>query len=466
VYEAYHEIFKGPCYQKTVPLAGMPDAMMLTEPQLLASLEHDHIVRIREAQFDPVDPTMVTYVMPNYEGGSVEKHLFSGGTFTIGQALGVAGHLLDALSYFHVDVGFVHRDVKPGNALLDAAQRTGYLSDFGSAARLTTSGTVRLAGFTLPYVDPAAFVGGGMTVASDVFGVGMTLFEMLSGTLLLRFNAAKATARLAKGQRAYPDSAFVYAPHVPQTVRRLVNKSIAADATRRFSTAAEMATAVAKAGRSVIDWARISGSGLNGEWHGTWPPSKPLAKRRRYRVESSVLTTGRNAGERRLEAYCDTGMGWRRFGGLVEVVDAADASTVSKFLQSRRCGSPQQSRSINSGRTLGLHGHHLPAGRYGPLGGNNEAPGSFETWFDPAQPHGFDHGISQLRDADAGVIDQARAISPRQSLIGRRPDQRHVQWPGHIQVVCAASITSCHHREEIRQTINKHLFISWETIGG
>jgi eukaryotic-like serine/threonine-protein kinase len=150
----------------------------------------------------------------------------------------------------------------------------------------------------LPYVDPVAMSSGVMTVGSDVFGAGMTLFEMLSGSLVPRLDPAKASARLAKGQRAYPDGAFAYAPHVPSTVRRLVNKAIAPDLSKRFGTVAEMASAVAKAGRSVIDWSRLAGSGLDGEWRGTWPPTKALTKRRVYRVTSAAATTGRRAGTR------------------------------------------------------------------------------------------------------------------------------------------------------------------------
>ncbi len=333
VHLAYHQVFGGRCVQKTVPLMGMPDAMMLTEPQLIERLEHPHIVKIREAQFDPHDPQAVTYVMPYYAGGSVEQQLLAGGGFSVGQALDLASHLLDAVAYLHVEVGFVHRDVKPGNLLLDAARRVGYLSDFGSAARILAGGTVRLAGFTLPYLDPAAMRCGGLTVASDVYSAGMTLFEMLSGSLVPRLDPAKASARLAQGKRAYPDSHFTHSPHVPAPVRRLVNKAIVADPTRRFASAADMATAVARARRIVIDWTRIGGSGLDGEWQGTWPPSRPPAQRRTYRVVSAVVQRGQRAGQRHLEASyrVGTGTGWRRFGGLVADVGVADHAAVSKF---------------------------------------------------------------------------------------------------------------------------------------
>lgn len=331
VYLADHQVFGGPCVQKTVPLMGMPDAMMLTEPQIIEQLDHPHIVRIREAQFDPHVPNAITYVMPRYAGGSVQGRLDTGATFSISQALVLAEHLLDALAYLHVEIGFVHRDVKPGNLLLDATISEGFLSDFGSAAKIGPGGTVNLAGCTLPYIDPAAAISGMMTVGSDVYGAGLTLFEMLSGTLLPRLDPAKASIRLGQGKRAYANGALAYAPHVPAAVRRVVNKAIAIEPATRFQSAADMATAVVRAGRSVIDWDRVAGSRLDGEWQGTWPPNKPSAKRRLYRVQSTVLTTGRRAGVRRLEASYETGSGWRRFGGLVDDVAAPDHRAVSRF---------------------------------------------------------------------------------------------------------------------------------------
>ena len=331
VYLAYHEVFRGPCIQKTVNLAGLPGSMLLSEPQLLERLSHDHIVTIREAQFDPADPSLVTFVMPFYEGGSALKHLLAGERFSVGQSVALCDDLLDALAYLHTEVGFVHRDVKLDNLLLDAPQRTGYLSDFGSATRLDANGRAPVAGFTLPYLDPASIPNGATTVQSDVYSAGLTLFELLSGTLLPRFDPAKATVRLPQGKRAYPDSVLIHAVHVPDPVRRVVNKAIHVDPTHRYQSASDFASALARAGRRAIDWTHTAGDGLDGEWLGTWPPNKPPARRRTYRVQSSVVARGVNAGLRRLEASYETDRGWRRFGGLVQDVAATDHAAVSKF---------------------------------------------------------------------------------------------------------------------------------------
>lgn len=190
VYLAEHHVFQGPCIQKTVSLVGLADAMFSSEPQLIERLDHPHIVAIREAQFDPDDPDMVTYVMPFYAGGSAHDHVLGGNRFSVGQSLILAGHLLDALAYLHTEIGFIHRDVKGANLLLDTDVANGFLSDFGSAARIGPTGEVATGGFTLRYLDPAAATGT-MTVQSDVFSAGMTIFEMLSGTLLFHFDPKK-----------------------------------------------------------------------------------------------------------------------------------------------------------------------------------------------------------------------------------------------------------------------------------
>lgn len=332
VYQAHHKVFNGPCIQKTVSLMGLNDSMFASEPQLIEQLDHPHIVKIREAQFDPDDASMVTYVMPFYDGGSVHDHLLGGGRFSTQQALTVGEHLLDALAYVHTEIGFIHRDVKAANLLLDGTRENGYLSDFGSAARTGPTGEVAAAGFTLRYLDPAVTSTGTMTVQSDVFAAGVTIFEMLSGTLLLSFDPKRATIRLGKGQRAYPDSAFLYAPHIPAPVRRAVNKALRVDPHQRFGSAADMTTALAGAARRSIDWDHVSGDGIDGEWLGTWPQNKPVGKRRTYRVTSDLVARGAKTGLRKLEATYRTNTGaWRGFGGLTQYAGGTDHAAVSKF---------------------------------------------------------------------------------------------------------------------------------------
>jgi serine/threonine protein kinase len=322
VFRAHHVLFDGPCWQKTVALTGLRDAMFATEPQLLEALDHSNIVQVREAQFDPQFPDAVTFVMRHYPGGSATEALGQGHRFGINDAIALAFELLDALAYLHVDIGFVHRDVKPDNLLLDAPRTTGYLSDFGSAARIRPDGTVHLAGYTLPYLDPDAAVNGRMTAQSDIYSAGMTLLALLGDAPLVdaSFDAQKAETRLRAGRCALPPSRLAYAPHVPGVLRRVVNKMMQVNPNARFASAADAATALRRL--RTIDWNHTTGVGLDGEWIGTWP-NRPISRRRQYRVASTILSSGPRAGDRRLVAQWRTATRpWRGLaGGTATVTD-------------------------------------------------------------------------------------------------------------------------------------------------
>jgi len=199
---AYHEVFRKPCVQKTVDLNGLVDSVYRNEPQFARDLHHPHVVEIWEAQHDPVVNGAVTFVMPVYPGGSVVEALVSGHRFSVVEAIDIAGHLADALAYVHDELGFLHRDVKPGNVLLNASRTSGFLSDFGSAARMDISGRTATAGFTEIYLDPAGLHLGYMDRTSDVYAAGLVLFEMLCGAFpYAAYKGPRGLARLGDGKR-------------------------------------------------------------------------------------------------------------------------------------------------------------------------------------------------------------------------------------------------------------------------
>ena len=238
VVHAYHDVFRRDCVQKTVALHGLRDSVYRNEPQLARDLSHPHVVEIWEAQHDPTIADAVTFTMPNYLGGSVKEALASGHRFSIYDAITLTAQLLDALSYVHDDLRFVHRDVKPGNLLLGANRKNAYLSDFGSATRMNAQGAVGVQGFTPSYLDPSAPISGVMTGASDVYSVGFVLFEMLSGPFdWTKLDPAKAQAKLLAGRRPMPASWLTFAPHVPDRLRRVVNKALREDVGGRFRSA-------------------------------------------------------------------------------------------------------------------------------------------------------------------------------------------------------------------------------------
>ena len=204
VYEADHLVFGRKCVQKTYSTLGLEDAAAHREPRLLHRIKHDHVAEVLEAQYDKDVENAITFVSIFYEGRCIAKAFDEGYRFSVHQAVRLAIQVLDALAYVHSkpDLLVIHRDVKPGNIFLDASRTHARLGDWGSAARIEPDGQVAgIEGsplYTPPEAGPA---NGRMGVAGDVYGVGMTLFEMLNGPFeYSSIDPARVDARLTKGQ--------------------------------------------------------------------------------------------------------------------------------------------------------------------------------------------------------------------------------------------------------------------------
>jgi serine/threonine protein kinase len=324
VFLAYHDIFDGRCVQKTVRMHGLEDALASSEPAFLNKLEHPRVVPVREAQWDPAGERAITFVMPLLAGGSVHDALTQDYRFSIGQAITITVDALDALGYLHREFGALHRDTKPGNVLLDEDRKHGYLSDFGSAATIDPDGGAQAVLGTTIYRPPEARAASRVGIDADVYGIGMTLFEMLNGRIAWEdLDLVAVEGRLQRGLRAVPDSRFVFEPHVPERLRRYVRKATHRDPTQRYASAEAFITALRKV--RCIDWRHDPGHGVRGMWTGTWPPHLARERRTEYRIASRDLEAGRDRGKLRLESHFrKPGGGWRQ-----AIADATLAPTDS-----------------------------------------------------------------------------------------------------------------------------------------
>lgn len=326
VYLAHHEGFDKPCVQKVIQPAGLPGRLAFTEPRLLAELQHPKIVPVLDCQFDPDHPGAVVFTMPYFRSGSVRFALEQGYRFSVNQALGIGCDLLAALGHLHTR-RFIDRDVKPANLLLSDDMRSGYLTDVGIAAQMEADERAPGNAGTLIYMAPEAFgYTGRVGATGDIYGAGLTLWEMVNGPLnFAALPQPDIVARLGRGQRGLSDTDLVYEPHVPAELRRVINKAISRDAAKRHRDARSMNAALRTL--LLIDW-RVTarGTGLEGEWEGTWPPTRPISQRRSYRVIASPLTSGRF----RVEAYQKVAAGWRRFGLARRDIAARDARALAQ----------------------------------------------------------------------------------------------------------------------------------------
>ncbi|MCA1833897.1 MAG: serine/threonine protein kinase [Actinobacteria bacterium] len=336
VWIAHHEILGENCIQKTYAPSGREDAIAFAEPRLLNEFDHPHITPLREAQFDPNRPGHVTLVMRVYQGGSIYAAMETGGhRFSVGAVIGILQDVADALVYLHGTKRVVHRDVKPKNVLLDQDRRVGFLADFGSAAALdSATETAAAVRTTALYQAPEAGSIGRVGPMADVYALGLTAFEMLNGLFpYSHLDAAEIDRRVNRGRRALPDRMLApaaFAPPVPNDLRHLVRRMIAADSDLR-PTAAGLLRALRAL--KCVDWYHEAGKGLDGEWSGRWPPRRRTEQQMELSVTSAVLRAGAHRGRRRLTARyrSTTSGGWRTVGAGPITVVAQDEAAVSAF---------------------------------------------------------------------------------------------------------------------------------------
>ncbi|CQD07281.1 serine/threonine protein kinase [Mycobacterium europaeum] len=270
-YKMAHEIFDREVVQKTISILGLGDAMAASEPQILDTVRHPHIVEVREAQWTPapsggVDLKLITFVMPFYPGGSLSEALASDEMLPHTNALAIAEGLFQALHYLHSDRRILHRDIKPANVFLDQKLVHSYLGDLGSAAKMDSHDSAAPPGGTRLYRAPE-LAHGRYTSAADLYGAGMTLLELFGGLLPYEeFDPLDIEKRMQQGRRAIADRWFKsLPPTVPTPVVKLIGRLTDSNPDRRPRTAAEVLADLSRI--AVIDW-----TSHEDEWIGTWSP--------------------------------------------------------------------------------------------------------------------------------------------------------------------------------------------------
>ena len=210
------------------------------ESEILHSLDHPNIVRLL-ANFDHNGRSYI--VMEYVPGGSLRQLLQSETGLTLPQTLRLGLELADALSRAH-HLGVIHRDIKPGNVLL-AADGTPRLTDFGIAylesggARLTQTGM--LVG-SPAYMSPEAIQGDKIDARSDIWSLGVLLYETLTG--VSPFGADQVTTMLVKILHEQPPEIQAFRSDVPAALSRLINQMLAKDPARRVGSMRQIAAAL------------------------------------------------------------------------------------------------------------------------------------------------------------------------------------------------------------------------------
>jgi outer membrane biosynthesis protein TonB len=204
------------------------------EARVAASLEHPSIVKVYD--FGHVEG-MLWYSMQFVEGPSLSEELATRKTFDEQAAARIAVPLLDALDYSHA-LGVVHRDVKPDNVLLDKRGRP-FLMDFG-IAKIDESLVKTQAGFILgspAYLSPEQLRGLPLDGRTDVYSLGVTLYQMLAGIIPYRTENMSALARRLTEEAPRLSGRR---EGIHPELERIVHRSLERDRDARYANAAEM----------------------------------------------------------------------------------------------------------------------------------------------------------------------------------------------------------------------------------
>jgi serine/threonine-protein kinase len=219
------------------------------ESKTIAQLEHAHILPV----YDFGEQDGILYIVMRYmPTGTLEDRIKPGG-IPLKEAVGLFGQLARALDYAH-SMGVIHRDLKPGNALVDK-QGNLFLSDFGIAKSLSDTqnltGTGGVVG-TPAYMSPEQGLGTGVDSRSDIYALGVILFEMLTGEAL--FTADNPMAVMLKHINEVPRSPSALNPKIPSAVEAVMLKTLAKKPEERYQTAGELAEALETAfsGRTLV----------------------------------------------------------------------------------------------------------------------------------------------------------------------------------------------------------------------
>jgi serine/threonine-protein kinase len=238
VYRAYDPVLDREVAIKILPAELARDPVLRArfheEARALGGVEHPSLIRI----FAVGQEGPISYYSMELITGMSLKDLLAAERLTVAETLGVMRQVLRALEAVH-RAGIVHRDVKPGNIMLDASGRA-VLMDFGLARRagrqdLTAAGAVL---GTPEYMSPEQARGEKADERSDLYSIGVSLYEMLAGHP--PFSGKDTIEILRRHVQAPVPALHAAAPGTPPELERIIVRLLAKKPSERYPQIAEL----------------------------------------------------------------------------------------------------------------------------------------------------------------------------------------------------------------------------------
>jgi serine/threonine-protein kinase len=228
-------------------------AIKVLRPELAAALGHDRFLReirilerLRHPNILPLLDSReaggsLYYITRYVAGSSLQRRLAREGPLPLEEIVRIGRDIAAALDYAH-DREVIHRDVKPGNVLLD--EDRALVCDFGIARAVELAGGDRLtssSGFAMgtpAYMSPEQAMGRAIDSRSDIYGLGCVLYEMLTGEQPFRGVTAQAVLARSLGGDCRPIGTV--RPDIPPGAEAAIRSALASEPDRRPGTAAEL----------------------------------------------------------------------------------------------------------------------------------------------------------------------------------------------------------------------------------
>ena len=211
---------------------GLDFGELLREPRLLASVSHPNIVAITTAE---KQDNVFFIVMEYVQGETLENIIALKGALELNRALDFTCQICNAVDHAHRQ-GVIHRDLRPANVLVTENDML-KVADFGTSRflEIAAHGTTVIG--SPPYMAPEQFHGKAV-FASDIYSLGVTMYQMLTGVLPYDTPAPADLDKLMSGELV--TSPRLKNPAIPKAVSDIVMRAMAPDVTARYQRAADL----------------------------------------------------------------------------------------------------------------------------------------------------------------------------------------------------------------------------------
>ena len=212
------------------------------ESQIAAAIDHPNIIPI----YDAGEDDGLLYIAMRFVQGPDLKEVLKRGNLGVGRTIFLVEQIASALDAAHAH-SLVHRDVKPGNILLEESTDHAYLTDFGVAKQTTARGLTSTGHFlgTVEYAAPEQIEGGPVDARTDVYALGCVLYECLTSSPPFAHGTEHAVlhAHLVDP----PPSVTRLRPELPHAFDGVIATALAKDPNERYSSCGDLVHAARNA---------------------------------------------------------------------------------------------------------------------------------------------------------------------------------------------------------------------------